>query len=73
MEELIKKGWTQILKSTDGSDLNILKLKLADSGIEAVVFDHQDSMLKSLNDTNYMVSLFVHENDVEKAKQIIEN
>lgn len=73
MEELIKKGWTLILKSTDGSDLNILKLKLADSGIEAVVFDHQDSMLKSLNDTNYMVSLFVHENDVEKAKQIIEN
>lgn len=73
MEELIKKGWVMIIKSTNGSDMNILKLKLADSGVEAITFDHQDSMLKSLNDTNYMVSLYVHENDVEKAKQIIEN
>ena len=73
MEELLKKGWVQILKSTDGTDMNILKLKLADSGVEAVTFDHQDSMLTSLNDTNYMVSLYVHENDVEKAKKIIEN
>jgi len=73
MGGLNKDGWVMISKSTDSTDINILKLKLADSGVEAITFDHQDSMLTSLNDTNYSVSLYVHESDVDKAKKIIEN
>lgn len=72
MEELIKKGWVLIFKSVDGSDVKIKKSKLSASGIEAVAFDHQDSMIPSLNDTNFMVSLFVHQKDEEAAKKIIE-
>ena len=73
MEGFNKEEWVMIAKSTDGTDVKILKLKLADSGIEAVTFDHQDSMLTSLNDTNYSVTLYVHQNDVEKAKALLEN
>lgn len=73
MSGLNKEGWVMILNSTDSTDVNILKLKLASMGIEAITFNHQDSMLTSLNDSNYAVSLYVHENDVEKAKEIIEN
>jgi hypothetical protein len=72
MEELIKKGWVIIFKSIDSIDVNLKKSKLIASGVEAITFDHQDSMMTSLNDTNFMVSLFVHKNDEEKAKGIIE-
>ncbi len=73
MNELLDKGWVVIFMSTDGIDVNLKKSKLAANGIEAVTFNHQDTMLKSLNDTNFMVSLFVHGNDLEKSKEIIEN
>lgn len=73
MEGLSKEGWVSVYKSTDGTDVNLLKGKLQSMGIDAVTFNHQDSMLTSLNDTNYSVSLYVHENDVEKVKEIIEN
>ncbi len=73
MSGLNKDGWVMVLRSTDSTDIDILKLKLADMGIEAITFNHQDSMLTSLNDTNYSVSLYVHENDVKKAKEIIDN
>ena len=73
MGGLNKDGWVMISKSIDATDITILKLKFADSGVEAITFDHQDSMLTSLNDTNYSVSLYVHEKDVDVAKKIIEN
>jgi hypothetical protein len=73
MEDFKKDDWVMVFSSPDSTDVNILKLKLADSGIDAVIFNHQDSMLTSLNDVNYSVTLYVHENDAAKAKQIIEN
>lgn len=72
MNVLNKDGWVSILTSNHELDINLKKSKLESQGIEAIVFNHQDSMLKSLNDTDFMVSLYVHENDIEKAKQIIE-
>ena len=71
MEELIKKGWVMIFKSGDATDVRIKKSKLMDSGVEAITFDHQDSMLTALNDTNFSVSLFVHKKDEETARKII--
>ncbi len=73
MNKEIKEGWVMVYNSIDGTDINILASKLNDMGIEAVAFNHQDSMLTSLNDTNYTMSLYVHESDVAKAKEVIEN
>ena len=73
MEGLNKEGWVSVYKSTDGMDVNLLHGKLESMGIDAIIFNHQDSMLTSLNDTNYSVSLYVHENDVEKVKEIIQS
>lgn len=72
MNTLNKDGWVSILTSNTELDVSLKKSKLESQGIEAIVFNHQDSMLKSLNDTDFMVSLYVHENDVDKAKRIIE-
>ena len=71
MEELTKKGWITIFKSMDGIDVNLKKSKLEASGLSATTFNHQDSMLKSLNDTNFMVSLLVHKDDEATALEII--
>tara|TARA_R110002050_G_scaffold200591_1_gene335510 strand:+ start:55237 stop:55455 length:219 start_codon:yes stop_codon:yes gene_type:complete len=71
MEELLKKGWVLIFKSVDGTDAKIKKSKLSAAGIEVIAFDHQDSMMTSLNDTNFMVSLFVHQKDEASAKEIL--
>jgi hypothetical protein len=73
MEKLEKDGWVSIFKSADSIDVNLKKSKLEAAGINSVTFDHQDSMLTSLNDTKLMVSLFVHKNDVDKAREVIEN
>lgn len=72
MNGLDKDGWVSIITSTKELDINLKKSKLESNGIEAIIFNHQDSMLKSLNDTDFMVSLYVHENDIENAKKIIE-
>jgi hypothetical protein len=72
MNGLGKDNWVSILTSSKELDINLKKSKLESQGIEAIIFNHQDSMLKSLNDTDFMVSLYVHENDVENAKKVIE-
>ncbi|MFT4752877.1 MAG: hypothetical protein ACI85Q_000413 [Salibacteraceae bacterium] len=71
MADLDKRNWVSIFKSMDGVDVNLKRSKLEAAGIESNTFNHQDSMLKSLNDTDFMVSLYVHQNDEEKAKEII--
>ena len=73
MTGLDKKDWVSIFQSMDGIDVNLKRSKLESAGIESNTFNHQDSMLKSLNDTDFMVSLYVHVNDEEKAKEIIQN
>lgn len=73
MSGLNKEGWVNIFKSTDRIDVSLKKSKLANAGVDAITFNHQDSMLASLNTTDFSVSLYVHENDIEKAKKIIEN
>jgi hypothetical protein len=73
MASLDKKDWVSIYKSMDGVDVNLKRSKLEAAGIESNTFNHQDSMLKSLNDTNFMVSLYVHKDDEAKATEIITN
>lgn len=71
MSEFKKEEWVEILKTTDSFDANLLKSKLSEQGIETVAFDHQDSMMTMLNSSKLMVTLYVHKNDFEKAKTII--
>lgn len=66
-----KEGWKEIYRSGDRFDVKVMEARLKEQGIESVVFNHQDSMYKSLNDTNYGVALYVKNEDVEKAKKII--
>ena len=73
MTDLEKNGWVSIFKSNDSVDVDLKKSKLAAAGIEANVFDHQDSMLTSLNSTKLSVSLYVHKDDEAKAQDIIQN
>ncbi|MGB0392044.1 MAG: putative signal transducing protein [Salibacteraceae bacterium] len=73
MAGLDKKDWVSIFESMDGLDVNLKRSKLEASGIESNTFNHQDSMLKSLNDTDLMVSLYVHIKDEAKAREIISN
>ena len=73
MAGLNKEGWVPVYTTTDSLDVQLLHAKLSEMGIESVAFDHQDTMLTSLNDTNYSVSLYVHEKDADKVKEIIEN
>ena len=68
-----KEDWTVIAKSSDKFDLELKQAKLKEAGIDALLFDHLDSMYKMLNDTNYGVGLFVHKKDEEKAITIIQN
>ena len=73
MAEFDKEGWVKIFTSTDSIDVSLKKSKLAEAEIEAISFNHQDSMLASLNTTDFSVSLYVHQNDVDRAKKTIEN
>lgn len=73
MSDLQKDGWVSIFKSNDSMDVNLKKSKLESLGIEAVIFDHQDTMLPTLNETKLRVSLLVHENDQERAENAISN
>lgn len=73
MAELDKEGWVKIFTSTDSIDVSLKKSKLAEAEIEVISFNHQDSMLASLNTTDFSVSLYVHQNDVDSAKKAIEN
>lgn len=73
MTDLDKNGWVSIFKSTDGVDVDLKRSKLESAGIESHTFNHQDSMLTSLNSTNFSVSLYVHKDDVAKATEIIKN
>lgn len=71
MNEFNKEDWVEILQTTDKFDANLLKSKLTEKGINAVAFDHQDSMMTMLNASKLMVTLYVHKDDEEKAKSII--
>jgi hypothetical protein len=73
MAGLDKKDWVSIFKSMDAVDVDLKRSKLEASGIESNTFNHQDSMLKSLNNTDFMVSLYVHIKDESKALEIIQN
>lgn len=73
MTGMDNKDWVSIFESNDSVDVNLKRSKLEAAGIESNTFNHQDSMLKSLNDNDLKVSLFVHVNDEEHARQIIEN
>ena len=73
MSEFDKNDWVSIFKSMDNIDVKLKRSKLEAAGIESNIFNHQDSMLTSLNSTDFSVSLYVHQNDEQKAKEIIEN
>ena len=68
-----KEDWEVIYKSSDKFDIELKQARLKEIDIESLIFDHLDSMIKNLNDTNYGVGLYVHKNDVERAKAHIEN
>lgn len=68
-----KQDWEIAYKSADKFDIELKQAKLKELGIESLIFDHQDSMYKMLNDTNYGIALYVHKKDISKAKAHLEN
>ena len=66
------KGWVEVYRSTDQFNVNVLHARLAEMGIESVVFNHQDSFWKMLND-NLAVSLLVHPEQAEAANKCIKD
>lgn len=64
------KGWVEVYRSTDQFNVNVLHARLGELGIESVIFNHQDSAWKMLND-NLAVSLLVHPEQAESALEIV--
>jgi len=65
------QDWVIVYKSGDRFDIELIQARLKEMGVESVIFDHQDSMVKPLNDTNYAVSLHVHPDHEAKAREYI--
>ncbi len=72
MSKDLNNDWVLITASADKFDLELKKKRLEEAGILSVLFNHQDSMIPSLNETDYEVGLYVHRSQAEKAKAIIE-
>lgn len=68
-----KQDWEIVYKSSDLFDMELIQARLKEINIESIIFNHQDSMIKMLNDTNYGVGLYVHKDNVERAKELIDN
>jgi hypothetical protein len=66
------KDWNLVYETNDKFDAELIQAHLREMDIEAYVFDHQASMFKSLNQTNYAVGVYVHPENVDKAKAYIE-
>tara|TARA_B100000780_G_C21119407_1_gene453296 strand:+ start:763 stop:987 length:225 start_codon:yes stop_codon:yes gene_type:complete len=64
--------WVVVYTSTDKFDVELIQGHLKEAGIESVVYDHQDSMMKMLNNSNYSVGLFVHPENETVAKEYIQ-
>lgn len=66
------ENWIPVYQSNDEFDIEVIKSHLNQMGVESVILNHQDSMLKMFNETSLKVNLLVHPDDVEKAKKYIE-
>lgn len=65
------QSWTIVYSSFDLSELEIIRSFLLDNEIDAIVLNKQDSMYVNLNSIS-PVELFVKNDDVIKAKHLIE-
>lgn len=66
------KNWVPIFKSFSESEVNIVKALLADNDIMAEAISSADHSIDSLN-LNEPSTLYVHEQDLEAAQEIIQN
>lgn len=63
----MEKDWQQVHSSLDVSYINILKGMLESNGIQALILNQQDSLYSTVGEAK----LYVHDSNVEKARQLI--
>jgi S-methylmethionine-dependent homocysteine/selenocysteine methylase len=64
--------WKEVYHSSDKFAVELVKAHLDQANINCVILDQQDSMVKTINETDFNVRLFVHPNNESKALEIIE-
>ncbi|MDR0688406.1 MAG: DUF2007 domain-containing protein [Prevotellaceae bacterium] len=65
----MEQGWIKIYESADAITVELLRQRLEEENICAVVLNHRDSELLMLNVGE--VELYVHESDKEAAAKYI--
>lgn len=68
-----KKNWKTVFKAEDEFEAEVIKAKLAEAGIEAILFNRSDSMFTVLDDTRYSAGVLVHPENEQKSLEIINN
>jgi len=66
-------NWKPVFRSSDRFDVDLIHSHLKEMGVDSVILDHQDSMLKMFNTTNsgLEVVLLVHPDNEAKAVEYI--
>ncbi|MAX79651.1 MAG: hypothetical protein CL843_05690 [Crocinitomicaceae bacterium] len=65
-------NWKLVYASSDSFEVKVIEAKLKESNIECVFFNHQDSEFPNLNTSKLEAGIYVHEDDFENAKSIID-
>lgn len=66
-----KENWKLVFKAEDEFEAEVVKAKLQENGIEAMLFNRSDSMFTTLDDTQYSAGVLVHPDDETKALNLI--
>ena len=64
------ENWKLVIESTDKFDIDLKMAKLKEAGINAVLYNHQDSEFLNLN-LKLEAGIYVQSSDLETAKSII--
>lgn len=68
-----KKDWKLVFRAEDEFEAEVIKAKLQEKGLEAMLFNRSDSMFTVLDDSQYSAGVLVHPDDEQKALEIIAN
>ena len=66
-----KENLKLVFKAEDQFEAEVIKARLAENGIEALLFSRTDSMFTVLDDTRYSAGVLVDTEDEAKALEII--
>lgn len=68
-----KENWKLVFKAEDEFEAEVVKAKLQEKGIEAMLFNRSDSMFNVLDDTQFSAGVLVRPDDEQKALEVIAN